>query len=87
MGIVFDAKEIAPASKGDTDEGLLNYIRKNAFIAHHYDMSVVDPQLRVHGLNKHRVIDASVMPTLTSGNINAAVLMIGEKGADYVKAG
>ncbi len=92
----FDIKEIAPASDGDTDEGLLNYIRKNAFIAHHYagtarmgndDMSVVDPQLRVHGVNKLRVIDASVMPTLTSGNINAAVLMIGEKGADLVKAG
>jgi choline dehydrogenase len=92
----FNIKEIAPASEGDTDEGLLNYIRTNAFIAHHFagttrmgndDMSVVDPQLRVHGVNKLRVIDASVMPTLTSGNINAAVLMIGEKGADYVKAG
>ena len=92
----FNIKEIAPAADGDTDEGLLNYIRKNAFIAHHYagtarmgndDMSVVDPQLRVHGVNNLRVIDASIMPTLTSGNINAAVLMIGEKGADYVKAG
>lgn len=92
----YDIKEIAPGADGDTDEGLLNYIRKNAFIAHHYagtarmgsdDMSVVDPQLRVHGVYKLRVIDASVMPTLTSGNINAAVLMIGEKGADLVKAG
>lgn len=92
----FNIKEIAPASEGDTDEGLLSYIRKNAFIAHHFagtarmghdDMSVVDPQLRVHGVNKLRIIDASVMPTLTSGNINAAVLMIGEKGADLVKAG
>ncbi|MEO8820250.1 MAG: GMC oxidoreductase, partial [Ginsengibacter sp.] len=92
----YDIKEIAPGAEGDTDEGLLNYIRKNAFIAHHFagtarmgndDMSVVDPQLRVHGVNKLRVIDASVMPTLSSGNINAAVLMIGEKGADLVKAG
>ena len=92
----FNIKEVAPGPDVNTDEGLLDYIRKNAFIAHHFagtarmgndDMSVVDSQLRVHGLKKLRVIDASVMPTLTSGNINAAVLMIGEKGADLVKAG
>lgn len=96
MPTKFNIKEIEPGSDIVTDEGLLDYIRKNAFIAHHFagtarmgndDMSVVDPQLRVHGLKKLRAIDASVMPTLTSGNINAAVLMIGEKGADLVKAG
>jgi choline dehydrogenase len=47
--------------------------------------AVVDPQLRVHGIDRLRVIDASVMPTIVSGNSNAAVLMIAEKGADLLK--
>ncbi|WP_454648694.1 GMC family oxidoreductase [Bradyrhizobium liaoningense] len=47
--------------------------------------SVVDPQLRVRGIAGLRVIDASVMPTPTSGNTNAASIMIGEKGADLVR--
>ncbi|KAF3426368.1 hypothetical protein E2986_13520 [Frieseomelitta varia] len=48
-------------------------------------MAVVDPELRVYGVSGLRVIDASIMPTITSGNINAPVIMIGEKGADLVK--
>lgn len=47
--------------------------------------AVVDNQLRVHGINNLRVIDASIMPTLTSGNTNAPTIMIGERGADWVK--
>ena len=47
-------------------------------------MAVVDPQLRVHGIERLRVIDASVMPTITSANTNAAALMIGERGAELV---
>lgn len=47
--------------------------------------AVVDPELRVYGVKGLRVIDASIMPTITSGNINAPVIMIGEKGADLVK--
>lgn len=47
--------------------------------------SVVDDQLRVHGIKGLRVIDASVMPTITSGNIQAPVIMIGEKGSDFIK--
>lgn len=47
--------------------------------------AVVDAQLRVYGIQGLRIVDASIMPTITSGNINAPVIMIGEKGADMVK--
>ncbi|XP_066149017.1 glucose dehydrogenase [FAD, quinone] [Euwallacea fornicatus] len=49
-------------------------------------LSVVDPQLRVHGVDRLRVIDTSIMPKVTSGNTNAPAIMIGEKGADMIKA-
>ncbi|XP_063368950.1 glucose dehydrogenase [FAD, quinone] [Cydia amplana] len=49
-------------------------------------MAVVDPELRVHGIKGLRVIDASIMPTITNGNINAPTIMIAEKGADLIKA-
>lgn len=48
-------------------------------------MAVVDPRLRVRGIKNLRIIDAGVMPTIVSGNTNAAVIMIGEKGADLIK--
>ena len=48
--------------------------------------SVVDPRLRVYGINNLRVADASVMPEITSGNINAVVIMIGERGAEIIAA-
>ena len=48
--------------------------------------AVVDARLNVHGIDRLRVIDASVMPTITSGNINAPTMMIAEKGAEMIKA-
>jgi choline dehydrogenase len=47
-------------------------------------MAVVDDRLRVHGIDSLRVIDASIMPTITSGNTNAPTVMIAEKGAQFV---
>jgi choline dehydrogenase len=50
-------------------------------------MAVVDARLRVHGIDALRVVDASVMPTITSGNTNAPTLMIAERAAEWILAG
>ena len=87
-------EEASPGPHRQTDEDILAYIRATALTAHHPmgtcrmgadDMAVVDAELRVRGVEKLRVIDASVMPDLVCGNINACVLMIAERGADFVR--
>ena len=50
------------------------------------DMAVVDDRLRVHGIAGLRVIDASIMPRITSGNTNAPTVMIAEQGSDFIQA-
>ena len=83
-------QELAPSAGAETDDELLEVARANGVTVFHPvgtcrmgqdPMAVVDDRLRVHGLAGLRVIDASIMPTLTSGNTNAPVIMIAEKGA------
>ena len=85
--------EIAPGSTQTSDDEILDWVRRAAETTYHPvgtckmgadPMAVVDAQLRVHGIEGLRVADASIMPTLTSGNTNAPSIMIGEKAADLV---
>jgi len=77
-----------PASDSDAD--IMAWARRVSHTVYHPTSTcsigpVVDPQLRVHGVEGLRVADASVMPTITRGNTNAAAIMIGEKAADLVR--
>jgi choline dehydrogenase len=85
--------EVMPGPEADSDSALLDFARNKGGTCFHLvgtcrmgsdARAVVDPQLRVHGVEGLRVIDASVMPTVTSANTNAASLMIGEKGSAIV---
>jgi choline dehydrogenase len=93
QGIATD--ELTPGINLQSDEELLDWVKKNAETTYHpvgtckmgHDpMAVVDDQLRVHGIAGLRVADASIMPTLTSGNTNAPSIMIGEKASRMVLA-
>ena len=88
-------QEIAPGAHLQSDAELLEWVRNNAETTYHPvgtckmgndPRAVVDPELRVHGIAGLRVADASIMPTLTSGNTNAPAIMIGEKCAAMVLA-
>jgi choline dehydrogenase len=88
-------EELQPGADAVSDEHIMQFIRDKAETLYHPvgtckmgqdPMAVVDPQLRVHGIDCLRIADASVMPTLTSGNTNAPCIMIGEKCADMVLA-
>ncbi|HTC11144.1 MAG TPA: GMC family oxidoreductase N-terminal domain-containing protein [Acetobacteraceae bacterium] len=87
--------EIAPGVNIASDDELLDWVTQNAETTYHPvgtckmgsdPMAVVDDQLRVHGITGLRVADASIMPTLTSGNTNAPSIMIGEKAARMILA-
>jgi len=90
----FTDSEYLPGPAVRTDADLLGYARQYGSTVFHPTstcrmggdrMAVVDAELRVHGLAGLRVVDASVMPTVASGNTNAATIMIGEKAADMVR--
>jgi choline dehydrogenase len=87
------AEEFAPGGSAKSDEELLDFVTRNAETTYHPvgtckmgsdAAAVVDNRLRVHGISGLRVADASIMPTLTSGNTNAPSIMIGEKAARMV---
>ena len=86
--------EILPGAHIAGDDELLDYARRKGSTVYHAtctckmggdQMAVVDDQLRVHGLERLRVIDASVMPTVTSTDTNAPTIMIAEKGAEVIR--
>ena len=86
--------EILPGAEVRTDDELVDYARRNGSTVYHATctckmgsdtMAVVDDRLRVRGIERLRVIDASVMPTVTSTNTNAPTFMIAEKGAVMLK--
>jgi choline dehydrogenase len=86
-------EEYMPGPQATSDEDLLNHVRATAGTTFHQTstcmmgpgpMAVVDTELRVKGIQGLRVIDASIMPTVVSGNTNATVIMIAEKGADMI---
>jgi choline dehydrogenase len=86
--------ETLPGADVQTDDELLDYARQYGSTVFHAtcsckmgrdQLAVVDDQLRVHGMQGLRVIDASVMPAVTSTNTNAPTIMIAEKGAAMIK--
>lgn len=89
----YRGSEYAPGAHVVTDTQIDAFIRKTVDSNYHLsgtckmgvdDLAVVDPDLKLRGLEGLRVIDASIMPTVVSGNTNAATIMIAEKGADAI---
>src|SRR5262249_23079091 len=86
--------EFQPGPTVESDDQLLDYARRRGGTVYHPTstckmgndaLAVVDAELRVQGIAGLRVADASIMPTVVSGNTNAATIMIGERAADMVR--
>ncbi|MDR2331195.1 MAG: choline dehydrogenase, partial [Comamonas sp.] len=95
--VPYVASDEAPSAQLQSDEELLQFARQRGSTAWHFmgtcrmgaagdGQSVVDPQLRVHGMAGLRVADASVMPAMPSGNTGAPTMMVAEKAADLLLA-
>jgi choline dehydrogenase-like flavoprotein len=91
----FGGRELAATAQGQTDAQIEQVIRNYGDTIYHPvgscrmgtgELDVVDAQLRVHGLQGLRVVDASIMPRVVSGNTNAPVMMIAEKAADMIRS-
>ena len=89
------ARELQASASAQSDAEIEAFIRANADTIYHPvgscrmgsgPLDVVDAELRVHGVEALRVVDASIMPTVVSGNTNAPTIMIAEKAADMIKA-
>lgn len=90
----YNAGELSPGPEVESDEEVLKWVAKDGETAYHPactckmgtdDMSVVDPKsMKVHGVENLRIVDASVMPYITNGNIYAPVMMLAEKSADLI---
>jgi choline dehydrogenase len=83
--LVIGAREKFPGQEAQSDEAILDYVRRTGLTTWHLsgtckmgkdEMAVVDAELRVHGVEGLRVVDASVMPTVPSGNTNAPTIMV-----------
>ena len=83
-----------PAEELTSDDEIDSFIRDSVESAFHPscsykmgtdDMAVVDPETKVHGLANLRVIDSSIFPSITNGNINAPTIMLAERSADIIK--
>ena len=90
----YSVAETVPGPDVTTDEQFAEFARQAGTNVFHPvgtckmgtdPMAVVDPRLRVHGIAGLRVIDASIMPAVTTGNTNAPTIMIGEKGAAMIR--
>jgi choline dehydrogenase len=91
----YRGREIQPGVDVQTDEQIDAFVREKVESAYHPScsckmgdesdpMAVVDPQTRVRGLDSFRVVDSSIMPSITTGNLNAPTIMLAEKAADHI---
>jgi choline dehydrogenase len=91
----YRGRELAPGSEVQTDEQIDDFVRHHVQSAYHPSctcrmglasnpMAVTDPEARVIGIDGLRVVDSSIMPSVTTGNLNAPTIMLAEKAADHI---